>query len=264
MQPVVEGLCAISGRGACTDAERRAVLYLHDELRSRGHEAWVEARWARPQRYATVALGCLLAVAGSLLATVSAAAGLAVSSAGGLVLALEAARFVPLFFPRRATQDVLTDVHERGTALVIVAAYDAPRRRRRDGGRRRAARRRRGRQAGRRPLVPTVVLLVGFAAAVDIALSGFSPGANDNASGVAVAVELFDELQRRPATFFRPFVRSATRSSPGSSSQTSTRMPRRSAAARPAAAPVPRPGRVRPPRRRSARSAVPTTAGTAR
>jgi hypothetical protein len=45
-------------------------------------------------------------------------------------------------------------------------------------------------------LAPTVVLLVAFAAAVDIALSGFSPGANDNASGVAVAIALFEQLRR--------------------------------------------------------------------
>jgi hypothetical protein len=49
-----------------------------------------------------------------------------------------------------------------------------------------------------------VVLLVAFAAAVDIALSGFSPGANDNASGVAVALALFDELRRRPPRALEP------------------------------------------------------------
>jgi hypothetical protein len=47
-------------------------------------------------------------------------------------------------------------------------------------------------------LVPTIVLLVTLAAALDIALSGWAPGANDNASGVAVALQLFDELSREP------------------------------------------------------------------
>ena len=124
---MVEGLSAIAGRGACTDAERRAALWLHDELRSRGHEAWVETRWVRPQRYATVALGCLLAVAGSLLATVSPAAGLAVAVTGALVLALEAIGFVPPLFPRRATQDVLVPAVAPAMPLVVAAAYDAPR-----------------------------------------------------------------------------------------------------------------------------------------
>ena len=220
MQSVVEGLCAISGRGACTDAERRAALWLHDELRSRGHEAWVETRWVRPQRYTTVALGCLLAVAGSLLSTFAAAAGLAVAVAGAAVLALPVAGWALPLLPRRATQQVLTEAHERGTALVIVAAYDAPRRGLVLNDRwRRLLRPRWGLAAcgvavagaagarlggvedtwlGAVQLVPTVALLVGFAAAADIALSGFSPGANDNASGVAVALALFDELRRQP------------------------------------------------------------------
>jgi hypothetical protein len=127
MQSVVEGLCAISGRGACTDAERRAALWLHDELRSRGHEPWVRTRWVRPQLYATLAFGCLLTVAGGLLSTVAAAAGLAVAVAGAAALALHAAGWALPLFPRRATQDVLTEAPE-GNVLVIKAAYGAPRR----------------------------------------------------------------------------------------------------------------------------------------
>ena len=220
MRAVVERLCAVAGRGACTDAERRAAVWLHDELRSRGHQAWVQTRWVRPQRYATLAFGCLLGVAGSLLATAAPAAGLAVAIAGAAVLALEAAgRALPLF-PRRATQDVLTEAPHEGPTLVIAAAYDAPRRGLvlNDRWRRRlrprwglaacaaavaaaAGARLGGVDAtwlGALQLVPTVVLLVAFAAAVDIALSGFSPGANDNASGVAVALALLDELHREP------------------------------------------------------------------
>jgi hypothetical protein len=45
--------------GACTDAGRRAALWLHGVLRARGHEAWVETRWVRPQRAAALALACL-------------------------------------------------------------------------------------------------------------------------------------------------------------------------------------------------------------
>ena len=217
MQSVVEGLSAISGRGACSDAERRAALWLHDELRSRGHEAWVETRWVRPQRFATVALGCALAVAGSLLATATAAAGLAVAVAGALVLALEAAGLVPPLFPRRATQDVMTDTHEHGAALVVVAAYDAPKDRWQRVLRPRwglvacgaavagaAGARVGGVDAlwlGAVQLVPTVALLLAFAAAVDTALAGF---ASDSGSGAAVALALYDELRRDPPRSLAP------------------------------------------------------------
>jgi hypothetical protein len=217
MQSVVEGLSAISGRGACTDAERRAALWLHDELRSRGHEAWVETRWVRPQRHATVALGCLLAVAGGLLSTATAAAGLAVAVAGALTLVLEAAGYVPPLFPRRATQDVLTDTHEHGTTLVVAAAYDAPKDRWRRLLRPRwalaacavavagaAGARLGGVDAdwlGAVQLVPTVVLLVVFAAAVDAAVSGFPP---DDGAGAAIALALFDELRRQPPRSLNP------------------------------------------------------------
>jgi hypothetical protein len=217
MQSVVEGLSAISGRGACTDAERRAALWLHDELRARGDEAWVETRWVRPQRHTTLALGCLLAVVGGLLATATATAGLALAVAGALTLALEAAGFVPPLFPSRATQDVLTDAHEHGTALVIAAAYDAPKDRWQRLLRPRwalvacgvivagaAGARLGGVDAtwlGAVQLVPTVALLVVCAAAVDAALSGFSP---DSGSGAAVAVALFDELRREPPRALAP------------------------------------------------------------
>ncbi len=115
--------------------------------------------------------------------------------------------------------------------LAITAPYDAPRRglvlndrwraplRRgcRRGCSPPAARRSRplpaARVAGYEPgwlgavqLVPTLVLLVAVAAAADIALSACSPGAGDNASGVAVALALFDELERDPPHSLRPAV----------------------------------------------------------
>jgi hypothetical protein len=219
MRSLVDGLCAHAGRGACTDAERRAALWLHDELRARGHEAWVETRWVRPQWAAALALGCLLAVAGSLLATAAPVPGLAVAAAGALTL------LVAPPFPRRATQNVLTAVPEKGVVLVIAAAYDAPRRGLvlNDRWRGRVPRpaitvcaaavaaAAAARVAGYEPgwlgaaqLAPTVVLLVALAAAADIALSGWAPGANDNASGVAVALALLDELAREPPRVLGP------------------------------------------------------------
>jgi hypothetical protein len=221
MVSVVDALCSHAGRGACTDAERRAALWLHDELRSRGHEAYVETVWVRPQRALELALASLLAVAGSLLATTAAVPGLVLSALGALWI------LVPLpVLPRRATQHVLTAVPDDGVVLAITAAYDAPKRGFLLNDRWRRLRvpgwlpaacavavtaAAAARIAGAEPgwlgalqLVPTIVLLVTFAAALDIALSGWAPGANDNASGVAVALALFDELAREPPRALTP------------------------------------------------------------
>jgi hypothetical protein len=315
MRSVVEGLCSFAGRGACTDAERRAAAWLHDELRSRVHEAWVETRWLRPQRAAALALGCLLGVAGSLLAASAPVAGLAVAATGALSMLLEAAGWtgpIRALFPRRATQHVLTDVigtasarttsghgtarhppggdetnrghppgaddsdrghppgaddpdrghppgaddsdrghppgaddptrgqqssgdeTERGGAgapvLVIAAAYDAPRRGLLLNDRWRRWLRRAppgalpacavavvaaagarvggadGVAIGAVQLVPTLVLLAAMAGAADVALSDWAPGANDCASGVAVALALFDELTREPPRALAPML----------------------------------------------------------
>jgi hypothetical protein len=231
MRSLVDGLCSFTGRGACTDAERRAALWLHDELRARGVDAYVETRWVRPQRWAVLAIGSLLCVAGSLLAVALPVAGLVVAGLGGLSLAIEALGWpgpVRLLFPRRATQHVLTSVAAAGVPLVIAAAYDAPRRGLVLNERWRALLKRvprgslavcgallaaaaaarvagvEGTWLGALQLVPTIVLLVAFAAAADIALSAWAPGANDGASGVAVALALFAELEREPPRTLAP------------------------------------------------------------
>jgi hypothetical protein len=231
VRSVVEGVCSFAARGACTDAERRAALWLHDELHSRLQKAWVETHWVRPRRAAVLAVGCLLAVIGSLLSTTAAIPGLVVAAIGAVSLAVEAAgRLGPVraLAPRRATQHVLTGVPDDGVVLLIVAAYDAPQRGLVLNDRWRAPLRRVPawalaacgvvvvvaaalRVAGHEPgwlgvvqLVPTIVLLVAVAAATDVALSDWSPGANDNASGVAVAIELLDELAHEPPRTLRP------------------------------------------------------------
>ena len=53
---IAEGLARFEARGPCTDAERRAAGWLHDELRAAGHEAWVETHWVRPQWALSLAL----------------------------------------------------------------------------------------------------------------------------------------------------------------------------------------------------------------
>ena len=199
------------GRGACTDAERRAALWLHDELRARDHEAWVETHWVRPQWALALALGALLSVAGSLVATAAAVPGLVLAVLG-------AATMVVRPFPRRATQHVLTGLPEDGVVLAIAAAYDVPRRGLVD------QRILRGpgplicallvtaatdaRVAGFDPgwlgvvqLVPTIALMIVVAAALDVALSSWAEG---DAAAAAVAVTLFDELSREAPRALRP------------------------------------------------------------
>ncbi len=221
MRALVDGLCSFADRGACTDAERRAALWLHDEVRARMQQAWVETLWVRPQRALALALAALLAAVGSLLATAAPIPGLAIAAIGTLWM------LVPLpLLPRRATQHVLTAVPDDGIVLAITAAYDAPKRGLVLNDRWRRFLKPRwlpvaaavlvtaaaaARVAGYEPgwlgpvqLVPTVVLLVAVAAAVDVALSDWAPGANDNASGVAVALQLFDELKRDPPAVLEP------------------------------------------------------------
>ena len=65
---VVEDLCRFEQRGSCTDAERRAAVWLHDDLRERGHEAWVETVWVRPQWWTSLAAHAVLGLAASLVA----------------------------------------------------------------------------------------------------------------------------------------------------------------------------------------------------
>ena len=187
MRRVVDGLGGFTGRGACTDAERRAALWLHAELRTRGR------RWGGGGRGGAVAL-----------------AGDAVGRNPLLLL-----------FPRRATQHVLAGLADPD--LLVVAAYDAPAPRprperplagaagalsvRRSGGLRRGGRAAAAARVadvdaswlGAAQLVPTLVLLAALAAALDIALSDYSPGANDNPSGVAVAIALIEVLGDRAA-----------------------------------------------------------------
>jgi hypothetical protein len=97
-------------RLVCSDAERRFAVWAHDDLRARGHKAWVETVWIRPQRVGGVAVGCALTAIGGLVALGAPAAGLALTAVGALSLLVDAAgRAGPLrrLFPRRATQVVL-------------------------------------------------------------------------------------------------------------------------------------------------------------
>jgi hypothetical protein len=228
---VVDLLARFPARGACTDAERRAAAALHDDLRAHGHEAWVETRWTRPQANASLALHAALAVAASLASVALALPAAIAAGVAALSLAVEAAgRTGPLrlLLPRRATQHVLTVPPGDGITLVLAARYDAPPAR--GVGLRRLAGRLPGRPLGwiaacallvagaaaarvaglggdalgAAQLVPTLVLLGALAVAVEHAGSAIAEGANDNASGVAVAVALYEELRRLPPAGLAP------------------------------------------------------------
>jgi hypothetical protein len=260
-------LAEFAPRGVCSDVERRAAVWAHDDLRARGHEAWMETHWVRPQLPPSLALACALAATGGLVAIGAPVAGLAIAAAGALSLLVDVGgRTSPLrlLMPRRATQVVLVAPDEsaaeedraagaadgvaaeggrpagaaEGVAavggraagggrtagggraavdLLVVARTDVPR----AGIARRLAHVRGGlwwpvlcalavvASAGARvagaegtllgavQLVPTVVLLVAAAVALDAVVAPVGDGrAEDEA--LATALELYDDLARDP------------------------------------------------------------------
>jgi hypothetical protein len=229
---VIRKLCSFEGRRGGTDAERRAANWLAKRLRENGRRVAVEPTYVHPQYGLVHALHCTLGFAGSLVAIVQPAVGFAVVLAAAVSMYLDLnGRFYlarRLFF-RRASQNVVA----RGkrphapARLFICAHYDAAR----TGALFRPKRvARASRLAGRLPfpiapmrvlfwslalllpilgarmagidsnlisllqLLPTLILLLGVFMLTDIELSDVAPGANDNASGVATALALAEEL----------------------------------------------------------------------
>ena len=128
----IEDLAAIPGRGAGTDAERRAAVRLERDVAARGHRVWTDTHWLRPGWAWAVALAALLGAGGSLASVASPLAGVIAATVGAACLALEGAgRASPLrlLARRRATQCVvsLPEAHD-GVTLIVAAPYDAPRR----------------------------------------------------------------------------------------------------------------------------------------
>ena len=223
----IERLAAIPGRGAGTDAERRAAVWLERELAGRGHATWTDTFWLRPGWAWPVALAAALGAGGSLAAVAWPRAGVIAATLAAVSLALEGAGWsspLRLLTRRRATQNVvaLPEAHD-GVTLLVCAPYDAPRRGLVLNDRWRAAAAPLGdvrlwlagcalaiagcaaaREAGvdeiwlgALQLVPTTVLIAALAAAVDVALSAFSPGAGQ-ASAAAVALAAHEELAADP------------------------------------------------------------------
>jgi Peptidase family M28 len=230
----INALCSFENRLAGTDAERRAAKHLADRLRALGRRADVEPTYVHPQAPLVGAAHAAIAFAGSLVAVAEPAAGFALVllAATSLYLDLNTRLYLlrHLFF-RRASQNVVSpgaNPDARGR-LLLVAHYDAGRTGWIHQPKQVARARRLGRLLGFPPsrllfwsvalllpmlgarmaglesdlvailqLPPTLILLVAIFLLVDVQLSKVVPGANDNASGVAVALSLAERLRDEP------------------------------------------------------------------
>lgn len=229
---VIDELCSFQGRRAGTDAERRAANWVAKRVRDGGRRVVVEPIYVHPQYGLVQALHCALGFAGSLVAILAPPVGFAVVLVAALSMYLDLnGRFYlarRLFF-RRASQNVVSPGKrtKAPARLFICAHYDSAR----SGGvfqPKRVALA--SRLAKRLPfpiapfrvlfwslaillpilgarmagvdsglisllqLIPTLILLIGVFLLADIELSDVVPGANDNASGVATALSLAEEL----------------------------------------------------------------------
>jgi hypothetical protein len=233
---IVRELCSFERRLTGTDAERRAANRLAARLRELGRRVEVEPIHVHPQLGLIYALHAAVAFAGSLVSVEVPALGFALALLAGtsIYLDLNARAYLlrRLFF-RRASQNVVSPGTIPGAPakLLISAHYDAAR----SGvifsrpGLRLLARLQRlfGFPIGPSrilfwsvaflvpvlgarmaeldsaavsviQLFPTLAILFAIFAALDLARSEVAPGANDNASGVATALSLADELGRQP------------------------------------------------------------------
>jgi hypothetical protein len=137
LMETVRALVGFTGRGPCTDAERRAALWLARSLRDGGREAELDTLWVRPQWAWVYALHALLAVVGSVLLVSVSIAGLAVLAVTLVSLWLDVAARAPvarLLVRRRATQNVRAPAPPRAreqprpaARLIVTAHYDAGR-----------------------------------------------------------------------------------------------------------------------------------------
>jgi hypothetical protein len=233
---IIRGLCSFEGRLTGTDAERRAANWLVERLRAQGRRADVEPTYVHPQIGLVLAAHAALGFGGSLLAIAEPVAGFAVVLAAAISLYFDLnARFYLLrrLFFRRGSQNVFSPGRrsDAPARLILVAHYDAARTGYvyNERSRRREARIPPGARAILAPprllfwslalllpilgaraagldeswlsliqLLPTLVLLVATFLLVDIQLSDVVPGANDNASGVAVALSAAEALDADP------------------------------------------------------------------
>lgn len=131
MEPIeiVRGLTEFAGRGAGTDAERRAATWLARELSRDGRNAAIETFWCRPNWALTHAVHAALGVAGSLISLVSPVAGtviLGIALASVLADALIGTSPARLLTRERASQNVLLAPTVPATATDAMALMATP------------------------------------------------------------------------------------------------------------------------------------------
>lgn len=217
-----------AGRGAGTDAERRASWWLAHLLNRRGRRVSIETFWSRPNWALAQAWHVALALAGSLVSVATPRAGGAMLLAALVFILADALTGLSpgrRLTRERASQNVVVTrarSHPDDMHLIVTANYDAGRAGLvyRDSLRERTSRARR-RLAGFTPgwlgwlvvaivwllvtaiirieghqsaaigaiqLLPTVGLLVALTLLLELAAAAWSPGAGDNGSGVGAAV----------------------------------------------------------------------------
>ncbi|HLY48900.1 MAG TPA: hypothetical protein VKR21_06870 [Solirubrobacteraceae bacterium] len=233
---IVEGLESFAGRGAGTDAERRAANWLARQAGAEGRDTRLETFWCRPNWALAHAWHVALAITGSLISLASPVAGIVILAVAlGSVLAddISGVSLGRRLTPERASQNLIGSAAEPTsdrTRLILTANYDA--------GRTGLAYRLRPitarfvnalrgltpgwlgwlaiaiawleaiavvRELGHSSHVlgaiqfpPTAGLLLGFALLLELGTGRWSPAAGDNGSGVAAAVEVADALLATP------------------------------------------------------------------
>ena len=229
-------LAGFPQRGAGTDAERRAAVWLASELRQSKRPVLVETFWSRPNWAIGHAWHLLLAVIGSLLSVSHAQLGGALLIIALLCVLVDWATGQSpgrRLTRERASQNVVAPASGTGaTRLIITANYDAGR----AGLAHRAFLRRPARAVmrlggrvtpgwqawvvlelilliavaalrnggsggtplGAVQLIPTVVLVLELATLLELGLAAYGPAASDNASGAAVALALTRALHASP------------------------------------------------------------------
>jgi len=212
------------GRGPGTDAERRSANHLRARLEAIGRDAHMEPIIVRPEWTQVLILHALLGVAASLGSVFAPTAATILAFAvlsSALAYLTGFSTLGAALSPRRASQNVVS-VERSGKpgTLFLLAHYDSSR----NGGLLARALRPIEALAGRLRIgpggffvlalfvifaccglrslefagpalaaaqfVPTAMMLLGAAALADGRTSDFVPGANDNASGVALALVL--------------------------------------------------------------------------
>ncbi len=233
MMETIRGICRFGGRWPGTNAEREAANFLAGRLRAMGRDVDVEAIRVRPDFGIVHAIHAMLAIVGSVVSVYSAPFGVVillftlVSTFGDLTTRFYLVRRL---MPSRASQNVYSAQNkpDAKATLVLCAHHDSGR----SGMAFRMGSGRIAKLFARRfntslaPFAPifgsmvvllalaalrtvgvestsltavqfafTVLLLISIPLQIDVALADPAPGANDNASGVAVGLELLKRFE---------------------------------------------------------------------